>query len=234
MKVLLIEDEALIGHNLKFTLEEKGLQVIMSYNYNQGLQEIDKGDFDIMVTDINLDATDKEKNGVNLIRHLRKNSSKPVIVLTAFSNDELIEEAIGLKIDNYLVKPINPITLYASLKMIINNLTTAIEENTKDFLFVKIGSKFVKVNISEIYYLGATKNYVVIRVFDNAVDLPYRGSLQDFFDKYIPDQSKKDYIRLSRGEIILKSIVTKIHKSYVETNYGNFKLSLGINVKDFE
>ncbi len=234
MRVLLIEDEALIAHNLKFTLEEKGLNVTIVYNFSQAVEEIDKGDFDIMVTDINLDAVDKEKNGVNLIKHLRKDSDKPVIVLTAFSNDELIEEAIDQKIDNYLVKPINPITLYASIKMIVNHLNSSQEETNKEYFFVKIGSKFIKVNTSEIYYLGATKNYVIIRVFDNNVDLPHRGSLQEFYDKCIPDKNKKEFVRINRGEIILKRIVKRINKTNAETPFGVFKLSPGITVKDFE
>jgi CheY-like chemotaxis protein len=234
MTVLIVEDEALIAHNLKFTLEAKGWNVILAYTYNQAIQLIDNGGFEIFVTDINLNEVDKSKNGISLITHIRKNSNLPIIVLTAFSNDELIEEALNLKIDNYLVKPINPITLYASVRMLYSTYYLESADEDKESFFVKIGNKSVKVDINTIYYLGASKNYVIIKVFEKNIDIPYRGSLQEFFDLNIPDHKKKEFIKINRGEIILKKIVTSVKKTTLETPYGTFKISPGITVKDFE
>ena len=62
------------------------------------------------------------KTGINLISDIKKNSSSvPIIMITKNEEEDLMNEAIGSEINDYLLKPLNPNQLLISVKKVLEN-----------------------------------------------------------------------------------------------------------------
>lgn len=102
MKVLLIEDEAKAVQSLKKGLNEHQIEVDLSYDGYTGGLLAERGDYDVIISDVIL----PNLNGFDLVRRLRNNGVKtPVLLLTALSATD--DKVLGLEAgaDDYLAKP---------------------------------------------------------------------------------------------------------------------------------
>lgn len=102
IKVLLIEDEKKIADTLSKGLKELDYHVETAYDGKIGLRMFDAGNFNLVVTDVNLPGI----NGYELCKHIRsQNQHIPVIMLTALSATDDKIEGFDAGADDYLVKP---------------------------------------------------------------------------------------------------------------------------------
>lgn len=111
-RILIAEDDADIIELLKLYLESSGYKVISAANGKQALELIQSDRVVLALVDIMM----PEMNGYDLIREIRKNSSIPIIILSARSADA--DKILGLDVgaDAYLVKPFNPLEVVAYVK----------------------------------------------------------------------------------------------------------------------
>jgi len=105
MRVLLIEDDPILGESLKEYLEEEGIEV----HWIQDDRELDTifnfEQYDVIILDLIL----KYRRGEDILKQLRiKNISIPVIILTAKTDIKDKETCFNLGADDYLTKPFNP------------------------------------------------------------------------------------------------------------------------------
>jgi response regulator NasT len=101
-RVLIAEDEALIRLDLKEMLEEEGYTVVAEVG--DGQQAVDQAEElrpDLVILDIQMPVLD----GLSAAERIAKARTAPVIVLTAFSQRELVERARDAGAMAYLVKP---------------------------------------------------------------------------------------------------------------------------------
>jgi two-component system response regulator CpxR len=114
-RILLIDDDRSLGNMLTEFLVTEKLALTVAGNGEAGLEKLAKDDFDLIILDIMLPG----KNGLEVLRTLRKTSSVPVIMLTARGDD--VDRIIGLEFgaDDYLAKPFNPRELTARIKAIL-------------------------------------------------------------------------------------------------------------------
>ena len=101
-RVLIAEDEALIRLDLKEMLEEEGYTVVAEVG--DGQQAVDRAEElrpDLVILDIQMPVLD----GLSAAEQIAKARTAPVIVLTAFSQRELVERARDAGAMAYLVKP---------------------------------------------------------------------------------------------------------------------------------
>lgn len=102
MRILIVEDDLIIGKNVETALKEEGFEVVLCRDGAKGETVIRDQNFDCVVLDINLPG----KSGFELCRDLRKRDQRtPVILLTAF--DELEDKVQGFEngANDYLTKP---------------------------------------------------------------------------------------------------------------------------------
>ncbi len=111
MRVLVAEDEPIIRLGLKGMLQELGHDVTAAANGQEALAMARRQPFDIAILDIRMPYTD----GLQAARTLSRVSPMPILFLTAYSEQTLIEEASELPIHGYLVKPVTPEQLKASI-----------------------------------------------------------------------------------------------------------------------
>ena len=115
MWILIADDELLIRMGLKSMLEEMGHQAIAVANGREALRQASRQQFDLAILDIRMPYTD----GLQTAEALNRQQSIPILMLTAYSDEELVERASDLPIQGYLVKPIEPAELGAAIKVAV-------------------------------------------------------------------------------------------------------------------
>jgi response regulator NasT len=113
-RVLIAEDEALIRLDLKEMLEEEGYTVVAEVG--DGQQAVDQAEElrpDLVILDIQMPVLD----GLSAAEQIAQARTAPVIVLTAFSQRELVERARDAGAMAYLVKPFNKNDLVPAIEV---------------------------------------------------------------------------------------------------------------------
>lgn len=119
MLVLIADDEPIIRLGLQSILEEMGHRVITAANGREALQQAKRHLPDMAILDIKMPYTD----GLQAAATLSRDLPMPILLLTAFSDKELIEQATDLPIQGYLVKPVRPGELAATMSVAVKRFT---------------------------------------------------------------------------------------------------------------
>lgn len=102
--LLFVEDDPLIRHNLPIVLAAAGHRVVVAATAAEGYRAAHEQTCDLLLLDIGL----PDESGLDLARRLRKAQSQaPIIFVTAYENEELIQASIACQAHSYLVKPIS-------------------------------------------------------------------------------------------------------------------------------
>jgi DNA-binding LytR/AlgR family response regulator len=205
LKILVVEDKPLIAENLKLTLEDLGYEVAhLCYTFTQAVSAISSGTIDLALLDIHLGSKNPDENGIALGQLIQKTSGTPFIFLTAYSDLETIRTATQLGPSGYLIKPVNPATVFAAVQSAIQNNLNArkavAEEEAPDYFFLKLGDKNHRIMWNEIYCIEAGKNYVKLQVAGGQMEYPIRGSMTFVLEELLPKHLEKQFIRISRSE----------------------------------
>lgn len=100
-RILIIEDEKDVNHLLAQTLQDSGYETVSVWNGMDGLQELKKEHFDMVLLDLMLPY----KSGDEVLRELRKESDIPVIVISAKDMVGTKIDLLTLGADDYITKP---------------------------------------------------------------------------------------------------------------------------------
>jgi CheY-like chemotaxis protein len=126
-KILWVDDEIESLQSQKMFLENKGYDV---QTFTNGFDAIDfvKDNF---VDVVLLDETMPGITGLETLAKIKEvNSQIPVVLITKNETENLMDEAIGSQITDYLIKPVNPNQVLLSLKKIIDNRRLVAEKTT--------------------------------------------------------------------------------------------------------
>lgn len=114
-KILIIEDDMDLREGLSFSFSGDGYEVTETETQKDGLREIAKGCYDLVLLDCNL----PDGTGFELCKEVRSYSSIPIIMLTA-RDTELDEiKALELGVNDYMSKPFSLAVLKARMKRIL-------------------------------------------------------------------------------------------------------------------
>jgi len=113
LRILIADDESIIRLGLKSMLTDLGHDVLMASDGREALKMAHQRPFDFAIFDVKMPFTD----GLDAARALYKYKPTPILLLTAFSDQELIEKAAQLPIQGYLVKPVKEEQLAASIEV---------------------------------------------------------------------------------------------------------------------
>ncbi|VAW43214.1 hypothetical protein MNBD_CHLOROFLEXI01-3636, partial [hydrothermal vent metagenome] len=104
MRILIADDESIIRMGLKSILQELGHEVLTAVNGREALEMARRHHPDLAILDIKMPYTD----GLQAAKVLARSQPLPILLLTAFSEQDLIDKATDLPIHGYLIKPIKP------------------------------------------------------------------------------------------------------------------------------
>jgi len=115
LKILVADDESIIRLGLKTMLTALGHEALLAGNGREALDLARTAAPDLALLDIQMPLT----NGLEAARTIAKKHPMPIIILTAYSEQDLIERAAQLPIQGYLVKPVNERDLAAAIPVAI-------------------------------------------------------------------------------------------------------------------
>lgn len=148
IKILWVDDEIdLLKPHIIF-LEKKNYEVTTCNNGRDAVDVFSENNFDIVFLDENMPGM----SGLETLAEIKeKKSSTPVIMITKSEEEYIMEEAIGSKIADYLIKPVNPNQILLSLKKNLDHSRLVSEKTTLDYQkeFRKIAMELAMVNSFE-------------------------------------------------------------------------------------
>src|SRR5205085_12000895 len=111
-------------------LKEKGYDVITASNGHDALDQIKKNSLDIVFLDENMPGM----SGLETLSQIKNiNADLPVVMITKSEEESIMEQAIGSKIADYLIKPVNPNQILLSLKKTLENKRLISEKTASDY-----------------------------------------------------------------------------------------------------
>ena len=111
-KILVVDDEKPISDIVKFNLEKEGYEVVVAYDGEEALEQVEAHNPDLLILDLML----PKKDGLEVCREVRKTHDMPIIMVTA--KDQEIDKVLGLEMgaDDYVTKPFSNRELTARVK----------------------------------------------------------------------------------------------------------------------
>ena len=148
IKVLWVDDEIdLLKPHIMF-LEKRNYHVTKAQSGSEAIEEIKNTSFDIVFLDENMPGL----TGLETLAEIKEmNASLPVVMITKSEEEYIMEEAIGSKIADYLIKPVNPNQILLSLKKNLDHSRLISEKTTSNYQqeFRKIAMDLSMVNSFE-------------------------------------------------------------------------------------
>jgi CheY-like chemotaxis protein len=145
IKILWADDEMELLKPQLFFLEKKGYSVETITNGHDALDVLSKNPngFDLIFLDESMPGL----TGLETLAQIRnKGYNQPVVMVTKNEAENIMDEAIGSEIADYLIKPVNPNQLVMTIKKLVDNKRLISEKNSMDYqiafreLFMEINS----------------------------------------------------------------------------------------------
>jgi len=146
--ILWVDDEIdLLKPHILF-LEKKNYKVTTCTSGREAIDLVDETNFDIVFLDENMPGI----TGLETLNEIKeKHSALPIVMITKSEEEYIMEEAIGNKIADYLIKPVNPNQILLSLKKNLDHSRLVSERTTINYQqeFRKIAMDMAMVNSYE-------------------------------------------------------------------------------------
>jgi len=129
-KILWADDEIELLKPHVLFLKEKGFDVTTVNNGMDAAELVEEESFDIVFLDENMPGM----SGLETLSRIKEtNPTVPVVMITKSEEETIMEEAIGSKISDYLIKPVNPNQILLSIKKNLENKKLINEKTTSNY-----------------------------------------------------------------------------------------------------
>lgn len=194
MKILVVEDDTMIREGLSEFLSESGYTMVQAKDGKEALEKFN-ADIHLVILDIQIPYI----NGLDVLKEIRKESNLPVLILTAFSNEEFKIDAYTNLADGYIEKPFSLPVLKARIDALLQKQDTFEYKNVcvnfKSYT-AKIDGKMIDINAKELEILkylldnagiALSRAQILDHVWKESEDVPYDRVI----DVYIKELRKK-------------------------------------------
>lgn len=145
-KVLIVDDDLHINELIDMYLQSGGYRTKKCFNGNDACNIVSTEDIGLVILDVMLPG----KDGIEVLKQIRKNNDVPVIMLTA--KGEIFDKVLALELgaDDYIVKPFDPKELLARVKAVSRRYT--VDNQSKDI--IKYEDLTIDIGAYEVIYKG--------------------------------------------------------------------------------
>ncbi|MBK9275168.1 MAG: response regulator [Flavobacteriales bacterium] len=237
--VLVVEDESIVSKDIQHSLKKLGYHVVgAAATGEQAVKLAVEAQPDIILMDIMLKG---EMNGIEAATQIRQETNIPVIFLTAYADESTLNKAKVTQPYGYIIKPFKEIDIHTSIEMalykhkkeaevlkerdLLFNLVES-QGSANDLLFVKSNSRLVKLRISDIYYIEALKDYVVINTLNARYTV--HSTMKDIEGK-LPES---EFARVHRSFIVRIDKIVAIEQPNLILENDKKVIPIGGSYKD--
>ena len=146
--ILVCDDEKEIVDAIEIYLMQEGCNVLKAYNGKEALEVLKNEEVHLIILDLMM----PELDGIHTTLQVRRESSVPIIILSAKSQDA--DKILGLNIgaDDYITKPFNPLELVARVKSALRRYTSlgTIQEEKEETHVFRTGGLMVDDERKEV------------------------------------------------------------------------------------
>ena len=213
IKVLIVEDEMIIGAKISLTVEQMGYQVSgIIPRGEEAIVNVESNQPDIILMDINLSG---ELDGIETAKRIKEKYNIPIIYLTANADDSHFDRAKETKPEAFISKPYRTKELSRVIELALSRAndesvsSIASQFQLKDRIFVKTKERRVKLLIEDISYIESDRNYVNIHSKDKIYTLAVTLKV---IESKLP---AKHFIRVHRSYIVNQGAIDAIADGYV-------------------
>lgn len=202
-RILLVEDNEMIVKGLKYSLEQVGFQVSISYT----LEDIPVGEeFDLMILDISL----PDGSSIDVFADLKVKMNVPTIFLTAIDNEDTIVKCFELGADDYITKPFRTRELISRMNRLLK------KENRSSLTYKDIEIKLDSARVfkgEEELSFTPLEYKILLMLLSNVNKIITReqilDKIYDMSGNFVNDNTLTVYIKRIRekvGEDVIKTI----------------------------
>lgn len=207
MKILVVEDDQNIREGVAGFLSEFGYTVIEAVDGREALDRFKEYDISLAILDIKMPYL----SGLEVLKEIRKGSKLPVLMLTAFSDEEYKIDAYTNMADGYLEKPFSLPVLRARVDSLIERYYGVADkfmyrDAEVDFASytAKLAGKSIDINAKEVDILKFMfQNAGRALTREQIIDGVWKATEEPPFDRVIDV-----YIKELRRKLELDCIVT--------------------------
>ena len=199
MKILIVEDEDMIREGISDYLADCGYETIQAADGLEALEQFSNHQVALILLDIQM----PKLNGLEVLSEIRKSSQVPVLMLTAFQDEEYKMSAFAALADGYLEKPFSLSLLKVRVDAIFKRyydtgriFTYRDTEVDFDSYSAKVAGQEVAVNAKELEILdylvknegrALTRSQIIDAVWKMTDEIPFDRVI----DVYIKELRKK-------------------------------------------
>ncbi len=198
IQILWVDDEIdLLKPHIMF-LEQKGYNVDTINNGDEAVDMIDAKHYDIVLLDENMPGI----TGIEALSQIKeKHSNLPVVMITKSEEESIMEDAIGSKISDYLIKPVNPNQILLSIKKNLDTRRLVSEKTTSAYQ-------------QEFRQIGMALNDV--RTYQEWIDMYKRLVYWEMELEKLEDEGMNQILNMQKSEA--NGLFTK----FIERNYADW------------
>ena len=239
INVLVVEDESIVSKDIQHSLKKLGYNIVGASATGEKAIELASSERpDVVLMDIMLKG---EMNGIEAADRIKKDLSIPIIFLTAYADELTLSKAKITQPYGYILKPFKEIDLHTTIEMAIYKHTKEQEvvkerdllysiienkEKNKEYIFVKSNSKLVKLKTTDVFYIEALKDYVVIHTNDKRYTI--HSTMKDIEQK----MGNEEFLRVHRSYIIRLDKIATIEQPNLTLENVDKLIPIGGSYKD--
>ena len=204
IKILWVDDEIELLKSHFLFLEQRGYHTTTCNNGQDALSLIKSRSFDVVLLDESMPGL----NGLEVLNELKIIlPNLPVIMITKNEEEKIMEEAIGAKISDYLIKPVNPHQILLALKKLFQH-KDLISEKT----IINYQKEFRKISL-ELNEIETDKDwttfYLKMTYWEMELQILEDNGMLDIFEE-----------QMKEANHLFSKFIMKNYKSWLTNNEG--------------
>ncbi|MCU0448061.1 MAG: LytTR family transcriptional regulator DNA-binding domain-containing protein [Microscillaceae bacterium] len=238
IKILIVEDEMIIGAKISMQLSELGYEVTgIIPRGEEAILHILENKLDIVLLDIHLKG---KMDGIETATQLQNQAEVSIIYLTANADEATFNRAKLTKPAGFIAKPFKQLDLQRAIELAVSRMGVKemnandeamdnLEQPTilSDRIFIRHKEKMVKIMLADILFIEADRNYSHIFTKDKEYVLAI--TLKSIEEK-LPMQS---FMRVHRSYLINLIHIDEVIEGYIVINVINKKsIPLGAGMRE--
>lgn len=233
-KILWVDDEIDLLKSHSLFLEKRGYKVVPCNNGQDALNLIRTSFFDVVLLDENMPGI----NGIETLNEIKSiNPNVPVIMITKNEEEQIMEEALGGKISDYLIKPVNPNQILLALKKLflhkdliqektINNYQQEFNKISLELNQLATAKEWTDLYLKMVYWeieLESLDDPGMLEILQNQIKEANR-----LFAKYI-SENYGNWIKNNNGPLLSNNILKEKLFPQLKSNHKQSTLLLIID-----